>query len=111
MRKKIDYIAIFFLFLIYIYGVNISFLPNEITILKGEELRFKSLYGINFSEVAKVSNEDVNKTKIEVNLFGIVNVKEIDITSIENYDVVPVRKNNRIKVVHKWSVNCWYDRT
>lgn len=47
---------------------------------------------MNTVEVATVSNENVNKTKIEVNLFGLVNVKDIDVISIENYEVVPVGK-------------------
>lgn len=92
MRKKIDYITIFFLFIIYIYVVNISFLPNEVTLLSGEELKLKTIFGINTSQIATVSNENVKKTKIEVNLFGLVNVKDIDVTSIENYKVVPVGK-------------------
>lgn len=92
MRKKLDYIAIFFLFIVYVYVVNISFLPSEITILKGEELNLKTIYGINLSRVATVSNEVVNKTTIEVDLFGKVKVKDINVTSIENYEVVPVGK-------------------
>lgn len=92
MRKKLDYLAIFFLFVIYIYVVNISFLPSEITILKGEELNLKTIYGINLSSVATVSNEVVNKTQIEVDLFGKIKVKDINVTSIENYEVVPVGK-------------------
>ena len=55
-------------------------------------MNFKTIFGINTSEIAKVSNENVNKTKIEVNLFGLVDVKEIDVTSIESYEVVPVGK-------------------
>lgn len=34
----------------------------------------------------------MNKTKIEVKLFGLLDVKDIDVTSIENYEVVPVGK-------------------
>lgn len=92
MRKIIDYIAIFFLFVIYIYGVNISFLPDEVTLIKGEELNLRTIYGIELSEVAKVSSEVVNKTQVEVKLFGVFYVKEIDVTSIDDIEVVPIGK-------------------
>lgn len=55
-------------------------------------MNFKTIFGVNTSEIATVSNENVNKTKIEVNLFGLINVKNIDVTSIESYEVVPVGK-------------------
>ena len=92
MRKKLDYIAIFFLFIIYVYVVCITFLPNEVTLFGNEELNLKTILGVNTSQIATVSNENINKTKVEVNLFGLVNVKDIDVISIDNYKVVPVGK-------------------
>ena len=52
----------------------------------------KTVFGLKVSQIATVSKENINKTKIEVKLFGLVNVKNIDVTSIESYEVVPVGK-------------------
>ena len=70
MKKIRDYIAIFFLFILYSYFVCISNIPNEVILLSGEELNIKTLWGIETTEISKVSNENVNKTNIEVSLFG-----------------------------------------
>lgn len=100
MRKKLDYIAIFFLFIIYVYVVCITFLPDEVTLFGNEELNLKTIMGVNTSQIATVSSENINKTKVEVNLFGLVNVKDIDVISIDNYKVVPVRENNWFKTIY-----------
>ena len=52
----------------------------------------KPFWGVEIHEVASVSNENISKTNVEVKLFGIVNVKNISVTSIEKYEVVPLGK-------------------
>ena len=45
MRKKVDYITIFFLFIIYIYIIYINSIPKEITILKRRRNKFETFLG------------------------------------------------------------------
>lgn len=92
MRKLLDYLAISFLFISYIYLVCISNIPNEVILLSGEKLNIKTIWGIKTVETSNVSSESINKSNIEVTLFGISKVKDIDVTTLENYEVVPVGK-------------------
>ena len=92
MRKLLDYLAISFLFISYIYLVCISNIPNEVILLSGEKLNIKTIWGIKTVETSNVSSESINKSNIEVTLFGIAKVKDIDVTTLENYEVVPVGK-------------------
>lgn len=92
MKKIRDYIAIFFLFILYSYFVCISNIPNEVILLSGEELNIKTLWGIETTEISKVSNENVNKTNIEVSLFGLAPIKNIDATILEDYEIMPLGK-------------------
>ena len=106
MKKILDYITIFFLFIIYVYIVNISSIPNQIVLFDKETFEIKKLWGIETIETSSVSNNNVNKSNIEVKLFGLIKVKDITVTILENYEVVPIRKNYRIKVIYKWNFNC-----
>lgn len=92
MKKLVDYLAIFFLFVIYVYLVCICNIPNEIILLSGEKLNIKTIWGMETLETSNVSNENINKSHIEVNLFGVAPVKDITVTTLENYEVVPVGK-------------------
>jgi len=95
MRKILNYITIFFLFIIYAYIVNIDNIPNQVILFGNENLEIKKLWGIETIETSSVSSSNVNKTNVEIQLFGLTNVKDITVTTLENYEVVPIRKNNR----------------
>lgn len=91
MRKILDYITIFFLFIIYAYIVNISNIPNQIILFGNEKFELKKLWGIETIETSSASNNNINKTNVEIKLFGLKNVKNITVTTLENYEVVPIR--------------------
>ena len=92
MKKFKILITIFLLFIIYIYVTNISLMPNNILLIEGEKVNLKKLFGIEMSELAKTSNESYNTSNIEVKLFGKIPVKKINVTTLENMEVVPVGK-------------------
>lgn len=92
MKKILDYITIFFLFVVYAYIADIDGMPNQVILLGNEELNLKRLWGIETVETSSVSNNNINKTNLEVKLFGIANVKEITVNTLQNYEVVPVGK-------------------
>ena len=94
MRKILDYITILFLFIIYAYIANISAIPNQVVLFGNEKLEIKKLKGIETIETSTVSSSNVNKTNVEVKLFGLLKVKDVTVTTLENYEVVPIRKNN-----------------
>lgn len=95
MRKILDYITIFFLFIVYAYIVNITSIPKQIILFGNEKFEIKKLWGIDTVETSSVSNDNINKTNVEVKLFGSIAVKDITVTTLDNYEVVPIRKNNR----------------
>ena len=88
--KKI--LTIIFFFIIYIYIVCISVIPENIILFEDEILKLKTLPGVEFLETASTSNEGLNFTHIDVKLFGTLNVKETNITKIEDAEVVPIGK-------------------
>lgn len=91
--KKINFIlTIFILFIIYIYVCFITGIPKNIVLLEGENLNFKNLYGIKITEVAKTSNNNLNISNADISLFGKVPIKSINITTIEDIEVVPIGK-------------------
>jgi hypothetical protein len=107
MKKLLDYLAICFLFLIYLYVACISNIPNEVILLSGEKLDLKTLWGIETIETSSVSNDNINKSNVEVKFAGVVPIKDISVTTLENYEVVPVRKNYRVKALHERNIGCW----
>jgi uncharacterized membrane protein len=108
MKKLLDYLAIFFLFLIYLYVACITNIPNEVILLSGEKLNIKTLWGIETVETSNVSNDNINKSNVEVKFAGVVPIKDISVTTLESYEVVPVRKSNWSKTLYKWNISCRY---
>jgi len=92
MKKLLNYIAIFFLFVIYSYIVCISNIPNEMILLSNEKLNLKKVWGLQTIETSTTSSEVINKRNVEVKLFGLATIKNIDVTVLENYEVVPLGK-------------------
>lgn len=85
-------LTIIFLFIIYIYLVSISVIPESIILFEDEKLELKKLPGIRFIETASASNEGINFTHVDIKAFGIITAKETNITRIEDAKVVPVGK-------------------
>ena len=101
--KKI--LIVLFGIIIYIYVCNITLLPSNIIIFKGETLNFKTVAGIKIrkptstnSQVIQAStNIDTNDNiyssagsyELNLDLFGTIPVKEINVNVIERTKVVP----------------------
>lgn len=98
-------ILLFFLFIVYIYVCNISFLPNSIIIFEGESVDLKTIVGISvnrkerndYSVIQASKNiEHVNTYdtaglfEINLDLFGTIPVKEIDVNVIPKTKVIPM---------------------
>lgn len=92
MKKLVDYLAILFLFIIYVYVACITNIPNEVILLSGEKLSFKTVLGIKTIQTSSVASEGINKSKVEVKLFGMAKVKDITVTTLENFEVIPAGK-------------------
>lgn len=107
MRKKIKPILlILFFLLIYVYVCNITLIPNNIVVFQGEQVNFKTLYGIeirsnkknlgaydimqtatNLSE--KVSDK-VGNVSLSLDLFGTIPLKKIDVNVLPRTKVIPM---------------------
>lgn len=94
------------LLIIYIYICNITLLPNNIIIFEGEELNIKTIAGINIkrannsnvqiiqasSNIEKSKNvyETAGTFELNLNLFGTIPVKEINVNVIPKTKVIPL---------------------
>lgn len=92
MKRIKIIITIIFLFIIYLYTVNIDFIPNSIVLLDGENFEFKKLPGITTSEIQETLNNNYNVSNMEFKLLGTIPLKNTNITRIENIEVVPIGK-------------------
>lgn len=91
--KKLNFILIIFILLIiYIYVSFITLIPDNIILLKGENLQVRSLPGIRFIYTASTSNNNINTNNAEITLFENIYLKNISITTMEDMEVVPVGK-------------------
>lgn len=91
--KKLNFILIIFILLIiYIYVSFITLIPDNIILLKGENLQIRDLPGIRFIYTASTSNNNINTNNAEITLFENIYLKNISITTMEDMEVVPVGK-------------------
>ena len=91
MKKINIVITILFLFIIYIYVANITLIPKQITLLEGENLEIKTLYGIEIVETSSTISGNENTIKLDLNLLG-KNVKEVTLNILEDIEVIPIGK-------------------
>lgn len=92
MKRIKIIITIIFLSLIYIYISNITLIPNSIVLINGENFKYKKLPGIEISEIQETSSENYNISNMEFKLFGALPVKNLNVTRIEDIEVVPIGK-------------------
>ena len=107
MKKLRNIFIIIGLLVIYIYVCNITLLPSSIIIFEGEELNLKTIVGINVRranagtvEVIQAStqvNSDQDNVyssagtfELNLDLFGTIPVKEINVNVIPKTKVVPM---------------------
>lgn len=91
-EKVKKYICIIFLLILYMYVVNITMIPKEIVILKGEKINLKKMYGLEILETASTSNNNKNIINMQISLFGKIPLRNVNLNIIENAEVVPIGK-------------------
>lgn len=87
-------LLILFLFVIYIYISNINSIPNNIILYKDEDFKIRTILGVETIQTSSSLNEKENKKTIsyDVNLFGKIKVKEINVDILNEIKVIPVGK-------------------
>ena len=117
MRRLRISLLILFLFIIYIYVCNVTLLPNSIIIFQGEEINFKTAYGLKIhqenSEQYKYSamqtstslgekvGSSVGNVNLTLNLFGTIPLKEIDVNVLPRTKVIPLGHSIGLKLYTK----------
>ena len=94
MKIKTILIIIFFV-IIYMYVVNISLLPENVIVFEMDDISFKLLPGIESQESIKTFSFDKQENVIStlnIKLFGVIDLKNINVTTLEDVEVVPVGK-------------------
>lgn len=104
MSMKKSFIIIILL-IVLIYVTNISNIPNKIILLDGEILNLKTIFGVKkirepLITTASENNGSniINKEKIKLRLFNFINVKDINVTTIENTKVIPLGNTVGLKL-------------
>lgn len=88
-------LTIFFLIIIYMYIANITQIPDDIIILRNEDLKFKTMPGISIIETMRTFSLDKETkvdTSIEIQAFGKISLRNVELTTLEDIEVVPVGK-------------------
>ena len=99
------FLIIIFLCIILIYVTNITNIPTKVILFEKEELSLGQILGITIQErkiktvqaVSKSSNNIESKT-IQLKLFNLINVKEVQVDTIKNVKVIPLGYTIGIKL-------------
>ena len=87
-----------------IYTVNITSIPEKVIIFEDEELNLGQVFGIVLKEKQEeVIETSSNKDKIEnktitLSLFNLIDVKEIEVSTIQNVRVIPLGNTIGLKL-------------
>lgn len=99
LYKKL--LIIILLIILFIYVCNISMLPDNIILMQGEELNLNTIFGLKIEtdETLQASSslnnsimEESGKIDLSLNLFNIINVKNLSVNVIPKTTVVPIGK-------------------
>ena len=106
-----------FLLLILIYVTNITAIPNKIVLFEGEKHNLETVFGVYQNKEKAITtslyngaNNVVNEETIHLSLFNLINIKDVNVTTIENTKVIPLRKYCRFKIIFKWGISNRNDR-
>ena len=101
--KKIKLVLLLLILIIaYCYSLIIGYLPDQIILFEGEKLDIPSFFGINFSmedeygvietssNISESISEDIGVSKMNVNLFNQLSIKDIDVSILPKTTVIPV---------------------
>jgi len=100
---------ILFLLLLLAYVTNITSIPDSILLFKGEKLNLGIMFGLyvkesnNNSETVTTATtlsdiEKVEKSTVEISLFNLFPVKEVNVNTIPNTKVVPLGNTVGLKL-------------
>ena len=109
MKKFIKMLLlVFFLIVILIYTLVIEKIPENIVLFQGEEISFKTLFGIRIKKQADIletssnNNQEISdkigSTNLKVSLFNKITLKEINIDVIPKMKVVLIGKIAGVKL-------------
>ena len=73
------------------YISNVTLIPKQIVLLEGENYKIRTLLGIDVIQTSAVVSENENTSQVNLNMFGNT-VKQINVTRLENVEVIPVGK-------------------
>ena len=88
-------LTIFFLIIIYMYVVNITQIPDNLIILRNEDLKFKTMPGLSIIETMRTLSLDKETridTSIEIQLLGKITLRNVELTTLDDIEVIPVGK-------------------
>ena len=74
------------------YVANITQIPKEIILLRGEKLEIKKMCGLEVIETATTSSINKDSINIKISLLGKIPVKSVNVNIIENTEVIPIGK-------------------
>lgn len=102
--KKVFLIII--LLVIFIYVTDITNVPNDIILFKGEELNLHLVLGLkideNYKAIQTASNINesnvVEKEKVSLKLFNLIKVKDIEVNTIPKTSVIPLGNSVGLKL-------------
>lgn len=99
---------IVFLLLILVYVTNITAIPDSIVLFKGEELNLGVILGLSLKEnndytaietsVAINNESKVEKKKVTLSLFNLIDVKEVEVNTIPKASVIPLGNSVGLKL-------------
>lgn len=99
---------IFFLLLILVYVTNITAIPDSIVLFKGEELNLGVILGLSIKEnddsmaietsVAINNESKVEKKKVTLSLFNLIDVKDVEVNTIPKEAVIPLGNSVGLKL-------------
>ena len=97
-RKTIAYFSLFLMLLAYLYTGFVTAIPNDITIITGQEYPYElnkwSSISITENSILKTLEDklfasSVGKEKININLFGKIPLKSVDVNVVSDSVVIP----------------------
>lgn len=98
-------LLIIFLLIILVYVTNITGIPKKIILFEGESLELGTIFGITQAKeqvITTSSNDEntniVNQETITLSLFNLLDVKNVNVTTIENTKVVPLGNTIGLKL-------------
>lgn len=100
---------ILFLLLILVYVTNITSIPNDIILFQGEKLNLGVILGISLKEdnnsykaveTSSVINNvnRVEKKKVTLSLFNLIDIKNIEVNTIPDAKVIPLGNSVGLKL-------------